>query len=368
MPACCLRLFHLCRNHVLFILILVSGTLPCFVCFSFHYEIEANLFHSFETIVTSSPHDAVLRITLLFNMQSQHQHQGKKDEGEYKRLEPSTHARGQYFSSTSNLEARIAIHQYSTNPEPWFSWLCARLLSPSSGAICFRDGHVLEVGAGTGELWNHVSPSLTRSLTLTDFSPAMCDRLQTREFLQGTLSESDCDDARERVEVKQCDAADLPFPNGIFDVVIANHMLYHVDDPDKVLAEFIRVLKPGGTVVISLNGANHMVELHELATRALGRSLSIIETTARMTADNAQELLKKRFDCVTAERFPGNIHVPLPEPVIAYLESLSGEPFTDEQGNKLRAMIGNRIAEDGYFTVQKDTVLFTARRRLIVEY
>ena len=36
----------------------------------------------------------------------------------------------------------------------------------------------------------------------------------------------------------------LPFPEACFDAVIANHMLYHVPDRPRALAEVQRVLKP----------------------------------------------------------------------------------------------------------------------------
>ncbi|WP_239163194.1 class I SAM-dependent methyltransferase [Paractinoplanes rishiriensis] len=64
-------------------------------------------------------------------------------------------------------------------------------------------------------------------LTLTDFSPAMCGRLRS------------VPDAR----VVRCDAARLPLGAASFGTVVANHMLYHLDDPDAALAEFARVLR-----------------------------------------------------------------------------------------------------------------------------
>lgn len=42
------------------------------------------------------------------------------------------------------------------------------------------------------------------------------------------------------------DVHDIPFQSDSFDVILANHLLEHVDDDAKVLAEFHRVLKPGG--------------------------------------------------------------------------------------------------------------------------
>ncbi|MBX9701278.1 MAG: class I SAM-dependent methyltransferase [Acetobacteraceae bacterium] len=45
-----------------------------------------------------------------------------------------------------------------------------------------------------------------------------------------------------------CDAHDLPFPDGSFDLVVAVAVLEHVADPQRVVAEIWRVLKPGGKV------------------------------------------------------------------------------------------------------------------------
>ena len=42
------------------------------------------------------------------------------------------------------------------------------------------------------------------------------------------------------------DVHDIPFKENSFDVVICNHVLEHVDDSNKVMREFYRVMKPGG--------------------------------------------------------------------------------------------------------------------------
>ncbi|HVX44651.1 MAG TPA: class I SAM-dependent methyltransferase, partial [Mycobacteriales bacterium] len=156
---------------------------------------------------------------------------------------PSAHAISQY-ATTGNLSARIAVHAFGTNPQDWFSWLGERLPLP---------GRILEVGAGTGALWSRIPAP--PELTLTDFSRAMCERLRA---IPGAT-------------VRQCDATELPFTDDCFDTVIANHMLYHLDDPDAALAEFARVLRPGGRVAIALNGADHMAELN-LIGPAIGRN------------------------------------------------------------------------------------------------
>lgn len=45
-----------------------------------------------------------------------------------------------------------------------------------------------------------------------------------------------------------CDGHDLPFEDGVFDVVFAQAVLEHVCDPQRVVAEITRVLKPDGLV------------------------------------------------------------------------------------------------------------------------
>ena len=48
------------------------------------------------------------------------------------------------------------------------------------------------------------------------------------------------------------DAARLPFPDNSFDRIICSEVLEHVPDPDQVLAEIARILKPGGLFAASV--------------------------------------------------------------------------------------------------------------------
>jgi SAM-dependent methyltransferase len=49
--------------------------------------------------------------------------------------------------------------------------------------------------------------------------------------------------------VQVVDMEDIPFPAATFDMVIANHMLEHIEHLDRALGEVHRVLKPGGRFV-----------------------------------------------------------------------------------------------------------------------
>ncbi|MFC4068544.1 class I SAM-dependent methyltransferase [Actinoplanes subglobosus] len=247
----------------------------------------------------------------------------------------SARAVQQYGATTGNLTARMALHAYNTNPQDWFAFVAERL--PSGG-------DVLEVGAGTGALWSHVARRGMR-LTLTDFSPAMCARL--REV--------------EDAVVRRCDAARLPFGDGVFDTVIGNHMLYHLDDPRAALREFARVLRPGGRVFVAVNGREHHTEITALGP-AIGRpDLTLSAVHNGITAETVPGMLARRFGSVTAERYRSDLEVPGPEPVLAFLASIATEPLTAAQESAARDLIRARIAADGTFHVRKHTVLITAQ-------
>jgi ubiquinone/menaquinone biosynthesis C-methylase UbiE len=245
---------------------------------------------------------------------------------------PSAHAVSQYTASSSNLSKRHAIHAWNTHSQGWFSWVRDRLP---------KTGKVLEVGAGSGELWcqpDHDNAGL--DLVLTDFSPAMCGDLRT---VPGAT-------------VHQCDACELPFENDTFDAVVANHMLYHVDDPDRALAEFARVVRPGGEVFVALNGMDHLDELFAIGEQ-IGRP-SIIRKVAKVTAENAASYLEKHLATISAERFPGIFEVPTSQPVLDYLESVGDGPLDGEQEKKARSIIESCIRTRGGFEIKKHMILF----------
>jgi ubiquinone/menaquinone biosynthesis C-methylase UbiE len=54
----------------------------------------------------------------------------------------------------------------------------------------------------------------------------------------------------ERVELRRADAKALPFADGSFGAVISNSIVHHIPEPGRVLAEMVRVLRPGGVLFV----------------------------------------------------------------------------------------------------------------------
>ena len=102
-----------------------------------------------------------------------------------------------------------------------------------------RTGTVLEVGVGTGMALEHYQPHL--SVTGIDYSTEMLDRARAR------VDRLNLDHV---TELRQMDARHLDFPDASFDTVVAMHVLSVVPEPERVMAEIARVLKPGGKLFV----------------------------------------------------------------------------------------------------------------------
>ena len=96
----------------------------------------------------------------------------------------------------------------------------------------------LEIGSGTGYFsLNLALAGIVGHPTCTDISPGMLTALEANAARLGI-----------DVETQACEAAHLPFPDESFDLVLGHAVLHHLPDLQGSFREFLRVLKPGGTL------------------------------------------------------------------------------------------------------------------------
>jgi len=105
------------------------------------------------------------------------------------------------------------------------------------GALALS-GRVLELGCGTGT-HTRVIAETAAEVVATDLSEPMV------EAAQGRLA------SLPHVRVERQDATNLTYPDGWFDAVVMVNLLHIVPDPDAILTESRRVVKPDGQIVIA---------------------------------------------------------------------------------------------------------------------
>jgi SAM-dependent methyltransferase len=97
---------------------------------------------------------------------------------------------------------------------------------------------ILDVGCGTGEISSRLAASFPRAkVTGVDLLEPHLDLARSR---YAALAD--------RLTFRQADAFELPFDRGSFDLVVCRHLLQAVPQPEKILAEIVRVAKPGGVI------------------------------------------------------------------------------------------------------------------------
>ncbi len=213
-------------------------------------------------------------------------------------------SREQYRDS-GNLRARIRLHrQFSTNATGWQSWVFAQLVIP-------RGGRVLELGCGVADLWvdnpERIPPC---QLVISDLSLGM-----VRESWSRLLGR------RGSFSFLVADVQAIPFPQACFDVVVANHMLYHVPSLQLALSEIRRVLRPSGRFYASTVGRE---DLHELRNAvALFDRDSVVEPPEAFCLENARVARRTWFPTVNIRRYDDGLVITSVEALIAYILSSS---------------------------------------------
>jgi ubiquinone/menaquinone biosynthesis C-methylase UbiE len=263
----------------------------------------------------------------------------------------ASYLRDKQYKDATNLSARIALHaRFAQADEPWYPWLASRVDWP-------QDGDVLEVGCGPGLLWVNIAPLLPRfRLTLTDLSEGMLAAARNAVVPLQSI---------ELVETRACDAQDLPFPDASFDVIVANHMLYHVPDPARAATEFARVLRPGGFLLAATNGPNHLDVVRDISRQVFGWSTADF-VDRRFGRSNGEPILETAFGEAAWHGHPARLVCDDPEAVIAYLNSSSAAQEADpaRQASLTEAVHARFEAAGGVVTMSTDAGCFVAQHPL----
>jgi SAM-dependent methyltransferase len=233
------------------------------------------------------------------------------------------------YKDSSNLDIRKNFNQkYGTNPIGYRDWIVSQI-------EFFKGCRILEVGCGTGDLWENYAGLVDTfsELVLTDRSKGMVDLVMQRYA------------GRRNIQIQTLDVLDMPFEDHSFDIVIANSMLYHVSDVDAALENIHRILRDDGIFYATTFGGGGMIQYvnHALFEMGLSDSKKIGEISFAL--ENGADILRHHFSVVKEEKYDDHLEVVEISDLVDYIFSMASMSHLDRS---------NRDALIAYFESKKD--------------
>lgn len=134
----------------------------------------------------------------------------------------------EYYKNFNNIFAHSSV--------PWQQKVLKQFLNKTKIKDSFL---VADIGSGIGNNIKTLS-EFTGHITAVDISPAALDIL--KKTYSGLV---------DNLFIVNANAEALPLPEKVFDVVVITEILEHCENPERVLSECLRILKPGGLVIVS---------------------------------------------------------------------------------------------------------------------
>ncbi len=278
------------------------------------------------------------------------------------------------YKNSGNISARIDLHKnYSINKKGWFPWLFDEI-----GFNTYIESHkadakkksgkhnkitVLEIGCGNGALWRENLKKIPEDLhiVLSDVSLGMINDAENSLKKAAGKSAKLNSLLENNFEFMEFDSNTIPFEDESVDIVIANHMLFYFDKPDKVLSEVKRVLKKGGFLFASTYGSRHMKEITDLVKEFDDRiALAAKDLYLIFGLDNGEKILKKYFTNIEKNLYDDYLYVDKAEPLLEYIMSCHGNQrrYIPDKYKEFKAFVEKKTKKG--FKITKESGYFKA--------
>lgn len=254
------------------------------------------------------------------------------------------------YKDGENIKSRIHLHnKYSRNKQGWFPWLFSRI--DTEGV---RD--VLELGCGDGTFWKMCAGQVPDEwqIVLSDVSRGMLD-----------------DAAQNLWQIPRdwsflvADCQKIPCEDSIYDIVIANYVLFYPTNLQAALGEIYRVLRPGGMLYCATYGSRHMKEISDLVKEFdESISLSRVALYENFGLENGEEKLRECFSDVRKEEYPDCLEVSEVEPLLDYIISCHGNQRERlvPKYEAFREFLQRKLEREGAIRITKQAGVFIARK------
>ncbi len=122
-------------------------------------------------------------------------------------------------------------------------------------------GALLDVGGGTGALASRLAGALHARVAILDPTPEMLAYVPDHPALHAALGTAEC----------------MPYDDDRFDAVLVSDAFHHFRDQDRAVSEIVRVVRPGGGVLMLELDPTGWMKALVLAERLLGEPASFFE-------------------------------------------------------------------------------------------
>jgi ubiquinone/menaquinone biosynthesis C-methylase UbiE len=257
----------------------------------------------------------------------------------------------QQYVDSSNLNASVKLQdRFSSNEHGWYNWAFKNIKLR-------KKSKVLEIGCGNGALWAKNIENLNDKVevTLTDVCQDMINDAKLN-----------LDGYNKNFNFKIVDPNNIAYKDESFDIIIANHILFYMNDLDKVLSEIKRVLKVGGRFYCSTIGGDHMKELEELMIK-FNSNIKISEEklSNKFGLDNGEYILQEYFTDIHKHLYKDELIVNDTKGILEYIYSIPGNilEVIDNKKKEFEVYIDKSIQQNGAINITNSNGLFESIKR-----
>ncbi len=255
-------------------------------------------------------------------------------------VDPKTLLTKQY-DNPCNLNKRLSLHeQFSTNKYGWPRWVFDQLQVPANG-------EVLDLGCGPAFLWTRNADRIPQDwiITLSDMSAGMVEQAQKNVAeIAGSFL------------FRQMDAQSIEMEDQSVDVVIANHVLYHISVRSKVYSDIFRILRPGGYLYAATNGKT-AEGIPALVNRV---KPDTYDDTLSFSLENGAAELSSRFREVELLNYEDSLRITDVEPLIDYVEST--QRLNEAELARFRVLANEEMSRHSEIHLEKSVGMFRTKR------
>ena len=252
------------------------------------------------------------------------------------------------YGDDKGLSIRTQFHaKNSTNKQGFFPWLFEQYRF-------FPNCRILELGCGNAIQWKGRIGTLPQGcrLTLSDYSDGMVEAAREKYA------------SHSNVNFQSIDIQNIPCPDGSFDIVIANHMLYHVPNLDKALSQVRRVLADEGIFYCVTNGNAGMQPYLHSAIAALHPDTTAFLSPYSFNLQNGAELLQPHFEQTERRDYIDSLSITKTQDLMDWLTSvLSIASFPESDLEGMYDYFETIRKRDGSIVIPKEVGLFISKKK-----